>query len=46
MLAIVLGGNAARSVRQALLMSQGELSIFVSKKPVGFMTTHALPLLF
>jgi putative tricarboxylic transport membrane protein len=45
-LAIVLGDNAESSFRQAMLMSQGELSILFSKKLVGFMTTLALILLF
>jgi putative tricarboxylic transport membrane protein len=45
-LAIVLGDNAESAFRQSMLMSQGELSIFVSKKLVGFMTTLALILLF
>jgi putative tricarboxylic transport membrane protein len=44
-LAIVLGDNAESSFRQAMLMSQGELGIFFSKKLVGFMTTLALILL-
>ena len=46
MLAIVLGDNAESSFRQAMLMSQGALDIFFSKKLVGFMTTLALILLF
>ena len=46
MLAIVLGDNAESSFRQAMLMSQGDLSILFSKKLVGFMTTLALLLLF
>jgi len=45
-LAIVLGDNAESSFRQAMLMSQGDLSILFSKKLVGFMTTLALILLF
>jgi len=45
-LAIVLGDNAESSFRQAMLMSQGDLSILFSKKLVGFMTTLALLLLF
>src|ERR687895_228219 len=45
-LAIVLGDNAESSFRQAMLMSQGDLSILFSKKLVGFMTTLALVLLF
>ena len=46
MLAIVLGDNAESSFRQAMLMSQGDMSILFSKKLVGFMTTLALILLF
>jgi putative tricarboxylic transport membrane protein len=45
-LAIVLGDNAESSFRQAMLMSQGDLSILFSKKLVGIMTTLALILLF
>jgi putative tricarboxylic transport membrane protein len=45
-LAIVLGDNAESAFRQAMLMSQGDMSIFFSKKLVGFMTTLALLLLF
>jgi putative tricarboxylic transport membrane protein len=45
-LAIVLGDNAESSFRQAMLMSQGDLSILFSGKLVGFMTTLALLLLF
>jgi putative tricarboxylic transport membrane protein len=45
-LAIVLGDNAESSFRQAMLMSQGDMSILFSKKLVGFMTTLALILLF
>jgi putative tricarboxylic transport membrane protein len=45
-LAIVLGDAAESSFRQAMLMSQGDLSILFSKKLVGFMTTLALLLLF
>ena len=45
-LAIVLGDNAESSFRQAMLMSQGDMSILFSKKLVGFMTTLALLLLF
>ena len=45
-LAIVLGDNAESSFRQAMLMSQGDLSILFSKKLVGFLTTLALVLLF
>jgi putative tricarboxylic transport membrane protein len=42
----VLGDNAESSFRQAMLMSQGDMSILFSKKLVGFMTTLALLLLF
>jgi putative tricarboxylic transport membrane protein len=45
-LAIVLGDNAEASFRQAMLMSQGDMSIFFSKKLVGFLTGLALILLF
>jgi putative tricarboxylic transport membrane protein len=45
-LAIVLGDNAESAFRQTMLGSQGDLSIFFSKKLVGFMTTLALILLF
>jgi putative tricarboxylic transport membrane protein len=45
-LAIVLGDNAESSFRQAMLMSQGDLSILFSGKLVGSMTTLALVLLF
>jgi putative tricarboxylic transport membrane protein len=45
-LAIVLGDNAEASFRQAMLVSQGDMSIFFSKKLVGFMTGLALLLLF
>jgi putative tricarboxylic transport membrane protein len=45
-LAIVLGDAAESSFRQAMLVSQGDMSIFFSKKLVGFMTGLALVLLF
>jgi putative tricarboxylic transport membrane protein len=45
-LAIVLGDAAEASFRQAMLISQGDMSIFFSKKLVGLMTTLALLLLF
>jgi putative tricarboxylic transport membrane protein len=45
-LAIVLGDAAESSFRQAMLVSQGDMSIFFSKKLVGTMTTLALILLF
>jgi putative tricarboxylic transport membrane protein len=45
-LAIVLGDAAEASFRQAMLMSQGALSIFFSNRLVGFLTGIALVLLF
>jgi putative tricarboxylic transport membrane protein len=45
-LAIVLGDNAEASFRQAMLVSQGDLSIFFSNRLVGLLTTLALLLLF
>ena len=45
-LAIVLGDAAEASFRQAILGSQGDLTIFFSNRLVGFMTTLALILLF
>src|ERR1044071_6224966 len=45
-LAIVLGDAAEASFRQAMLMSQGALSIFFSNSLVGFLTGVALVLLF
>jgi putative tricarboxylic transport membrane protein len=45
-LAIVLGDAAESSFRQAMLVSQGDMSIFFSKKLVGTMTALALILLF
>ena len=45
-LAIVLGDNAETSFRQAMLFSQGEMSIFFSKPLVGSITGLALFLLF
>ena len=45
-LAIVLGDSAESSFRQAMLVSQGDMSIFFSKKLVGTMTVLALLLLF
>jgi putative tricarboxylic transport membrane protein len=44
-LAIVLGDRAEASFRQAMLVSQGEMSVFFSNKLVGGMTTLALALL-
>ncbi len=45
-LAIVLGDRAEASFRQAMLVSQGDLSVFFDNKLVGTMTTLALVLLF
>jgi putative tricarboxylic transport membrane protein len=45
-LAIVLGDAAESSFRQAMLVSQGDMGIFFSKKLVGTMTVLALLLLF
>ena len=45
-LAIVLGDRAEASFRQAMLVSQGEMSIFFSNKLVGGLTSLALILLF
>jgi len=44
-LAIVLGDNAEASFRQAMLVSQGDLSIFFTNKLVGGLTSLALVLL-
>ena len=44
-LAIVLGDAAESSFRQAMLVSQGDLTVFFSNKLVGGMTTLALFLL-
>jgi len=44
-LAIVLGDNAEASFRQAMLMSQGDMSILFSNGLVGGITTLALALL-
>jgi putative tricarboxylic transport membrane protein len=44
-LAIVLGDRAEASFRQAMLVSQGEMSVFFSNKLVGGMTGLALILL-
>jgi putative tricarboxylic transport membrane protein len=44
-LAIVLGDRAEASFRQAMLVSQGEMSVFFENKLVGGMTTLALILL-
>jgi putative tricarboxylic transport membrane protein len=45
-LAIVLGDRAEASFRQAMLVSQGEMSVFFSNMLVGSMTGLALFLLF
>jgi putative tricarboxylic transport membrane protein len=45
-LAIVLGDRAEASFRQAMLVSQGDMSIFFSNKLVGILTGLALVLLF
>jgi putative tricarboxylic transport membrane protein len=45
-LAIVLGDNAEAAFRQAMLISQGDMSVFFSKKLVGLLTGAALILLF
>ncbi len=45
-LAIVLGDRAEASFRQAMLVSQGDMSVFFDNKLVGTMTTLALALLF
>jgi putative tricarboxylic transport membrane protein len=45
-LALVLGDNAEDSFRQAMLISQGEISIMWSNPLVGGITTLALILLF
>src|SRR5712675_190384 len=45
-LAIVLGDRAEASFRQAMLVSQGDLSVFVSNGLVGGLTGLALLLLF
>jgi putative tricarboxylic transport membrane protein len=44
-LAIVLGDNAEASFRQAMLVSQGDLTVFFENRLVGTMTTLALLLL-
>ena len=46
MLALVLGDKAEDSFRQAMLVSQGELSILWSNPLVGGISTLALLLLF
>jgi putative tricarboxylic transport membrane protein len=45
-LAIVLGDRAESAFRQAMLVSQGDMTIFFSKGLVGTMTILALVLLF
>ena len=44
-LAIVLGDRAESSFRQAMLISQGDMSVFYSNGLVGTLTTLALALL-
>ena len=44
-LAIVLGDRAEASFRQAMLVSQGDMSIFFDNKLVGTLTGLALILL-
>jgi putative tricarboxylic transport membrane protein len=45
-LAIVLGDRAEASFRQAMLVSQGDMTVFFSNALVGSMTGLALFLLF
>jgi putative tricarboxylic transport membrane protein len=45
-LALVLGDRAEDSFRQAMLISQGEMSIFFSNALVGGITGLALIMLF
>src|SRR5204862_150550 len=45
-LAIVLGDRAEAAFRQAMLVSQGEMTVFFSNKLVGTLTGLALALLF
>jgi putative tricarboxylic transport membrane protein len=45
-LALVLGDRAESAFRQAMLGSQGNMSVFFSNALVGGMTTLALVLLF
>jgi len=45
-LAIVLGDSAEASFRQAMLVSQGDLSVFFANKLVGTLTGLSLFLLF
>src|SRR2546423_1775097 len=45
-LAIVLGDRAEASFRQAMLVSQGEMSVFFANKLVGSLTAISLFLLF
>jgi putative tricarboxylic transport membrane protein len=44
-LAIVLGDRAEASFRQAMLVSQGDMTVFFANKLVGTMTALALILL-
>jgi len=45
-LALVLGDRAEAAFRQAMLVSQGEMSVFFSNTLVGSLTGLALALLF
>jgi putative tricarboxylic transport membrane protein len=45
-LAIVLGDNAEAAFRQAMLVSQGDMTVFFANKLVGTLTTLSLILLF
>ena len=45
-LAIVLGDNAEAAFRQAMLVSQGDMTVFFANKLVGTLTTLSLLLLF
>jgi len=45
-LALVLGDRAEDSFRQAMLISQGDLSVFFSNALVGSITALALVMLF
>jgi TctA family transporter len=44
-LALVLGDRAEDAFRQSMLLSQGDLSIFVSKPLVGALTISAIAIL-
>ena len=45
-LALVLGHSAEASFRQAMLVSQGDMSVFFANRLVGTLTTLAIMLLF